>query len=133
MIFRIFISILLLTFAAAKPISAQVIQSFTAEAVNQQAVLSWRSGIEANISQYRVQRSFDGERFFQIATIFPEGSSHNYSYTDSDLFKDRINTYFYRIEAVKEGGFTEQSSIARVTLISSGIARTWGSIKAMFR
>ncbi|MFH0765125.1 MAG: hypothetical protein V2A61_01760 [Calditrichota bacterium] len=130
---KILISAILLTLAVVLPINAQVIQTFTAEAVNQQAALSWRSGVETSVSQFRIQRSFDGERFYQIASVLPEGSNHIYSYTDSDLFKDRINTYYYRIEVVKESGPDEYSRTARVTMISSGITRTWGSIKAMFR
>ncbi len=113
--------------------SAETIRSFTAESKDQTAVLEWTSGIESGVVEFSIQRSLDGQVFHNIASVRPKGDNSTYRYVDNDLFKDRLNTFYYRIEVVFVGGHSERSQTEEVTLSFSGVHRTWGSLKAMFR
>ncbi|MBT3231762.1 MAG: hypothetical protein HN356_03015 [Calditrichaeota bacterium] len=110
-----------------------VITDFQAAAVDGQAVLDWKSGVETGVVSFDIQRSFDNQRFYTIASIDPVGNDHAYRYIDRDLFKDQVHTYYYRITVKMTSGLHQISETDRVVLTTSGIQQTWGSIKAMFR
>ncbi len=128
-----FLPIALIILVAALPVSAQVIVDINAEPDGRNAVIEWKSGSERGVVEFRVQRSFDGHSFYTICRVEPAGDNHTYRYIDNDLFKERLQTFYYRIEVVLSGGRTQLSRTVDVTLSFSGIHRTWGSIKAMFR
>lgn len=113
--------------------NAETLRSFTATSKDQTAVLEWTSNVETGVVEYVVQRSLDGRAFHKVKSVKPKGSNNTYRYVDSDLFKDRINTFYYRIEVVFVGGQTEQSQTEEVSMSFSSVHRTWGSLKAMFR
>ncbi len=131
------ITFLLITIALSLPLAgslnAQVLVEFTANSRDNSAVLEWTSADEQGIVEYRIQRSFDGQTFHTVDRVMPKGNSSSYRYVDEDLFKERINTYYYRIEVSLVGGHSEMSQTAEVTISFSGVHRTWGSLKAMFR
>jgi hypothetical protein len=110
-----------------------VISEFSAVSLGQEAVLNWTVGQNTTILKFNVQRSFDGRRFYTIADVQPVRGVYKYSYTDDDLYKDNLHTYYYRIEAVLPNNVIQYSSTEEVRLSFSGIKRTWGSIKAMFK
>jgi len=121
-------------FLALAPVAfGQVIRDFSAVGASQGVFLQWTTLREAGVSEFRVQRSFDGQRFHTIHTVRPTGSNHTYNYTDDDLFKGPQQTYYYRIEIASNEDNLAYSPIEEVALNFSGIRRTWGSIKAMFR
>ena len=126
---------ILLTLCLATAIFAdyQVIREFTAEAEDQQAIITWETGAETGVSQFLIERSFDGDRFYEVADVDPMGNNHDYKFVDRDLFKGHTNTYYYRINVKMTNGSSQFSVIGRILMNSSGIERTWGSIKAMFR
>jgi hypothetical protein len=126
--------IAILSFALTPQIAqAQAIGDFNAIASGQSVYLQWTSSSETEALEYRIQRSFDGIRFHDIHSIALQGSRHTYYYTDSDLFKSAQQTYYYRIAIVKRDSSFLYSVTQEVSLSFSGIRRTWGSIKAMFR
>ena len=124
------LTVLLVSFSQ---VSADAIRDFSAVAEGNTVTLQWTSNSESNIVEYRLQRSFDGRNFYDLSTIEPEGSGHTYRYTDNDLFKNEVRTFYYRIEIRLNNGQSQYSRTERVTLSFSSIHRTWGSIKAMFR
>lgn len=128
-------SLLLIISLSLLPLVAisQVIVDFTVKPEDSRAVLSWKSGNEADADHFNVQRSFDNVSFRDITTIQTEGKGSQYKYVDDDLFKSQMNIYYYRIAIVRLNGQKVYSEVKSVTMNSSGIQRTWGSIKAMFR
>ena len=110
-----------------------VLCDFSAAATGQQVLVEWNTNPGAAAALFRVQRSLDGQRFYSIAAVAPRAGVTHYSYLDTDLFKGELHTYYYRLEVVVPGGASEFSEVAEVTLNFSGVQRTWGSIKAMFR
>jgi len=122
-----------LLIAASAGAVLPLITDFTVRVQDQTAVLEWTSGMEAGVVSFRVERSFDGVQFHEIATQEPLGNRHNYRYIDRDLFKGQPHVYYYRIVAVLSNNQTWTSLVQRVTIDASGVTRTWGSLKAMFR
>jgi hypothetical protein len=110
-----------------------VILQFTAEVQSNTVVLSWRTGVEVNLSEFQVQRSTTGTTFYSIGSVEPNGSYSEYQYVDDNLLKQSVRTYYYRLKIVDNDGTSTYSVVREVTIISSGIQQTWGSIKAMFR
>lgn len=125
----------LLALALTLPIvgMAGTIQSFSAVSHGQEVYLQWVTTQETAITSFGIQRSFDGKYYHTLHTVTPTGSNSNYSYIDSDLFKGGLQTFYYRIEINSNDDKVGYSSIERVELAFSGIRKTWGSIKAMFR
>jgi len=109
------------------------IRDFTVHTDDGRAILEWTSGIETSLQTYEVQRSFDGSRFNLISRINPSGNNHEYRYVDTDLFKSNVSSYYYRISGIMKDSKRYYSETKKISVNSSGINRTWGSIKAMFR
>jgi hypothetical protein len=131
---RLFIGFLL-AFSIFCVVYAQsaFIRDFRAGTNGQEVLIEWTSAAETGLTEFRLQRSMDGVHFNTIHTAQPAGDNHNYTYTDSDLFKNTGRTCYYRIEIATTGQRLDYSSVEEVALSFSGIHRTWGSIKAMFR
>ena len=126
--------ILLLVTLTFSTVDARIIEEFTANSLDRAAELEWTTGSENGVSEYRLQRSFDGRTFYTIHEVRPGSSiNHTYQYVDDDLFKSQVRTFYYRVEVSLNAGNCEYSRTENVTFSFSGIVRTWGSIKAMFR
>ena len=110
------------------------ILEFTAEPQGESAVLlTWRTGMEVGLTVFQVQRSTNGSTFYTIGDVDPTGSYSEYQYLDTNLLKQSVKTYYYRLKMIDTGGAVTYSEVRDVTLTFSGIQQTWGSIKAMFR
>ncbi|MDP8228498.1 MAG: hypothetical protein P9M15_03500 [Candidatus Electryoneaceae bacterium] len=133
------IVIVLASLLMSGSVYSQVIQEFTAHTEDHTVILEWSTNSADGVVEFRLQRSFDGRQFHTIAQIEPDnpdqrrGDQRLFRYVDDDLFKQRLHTYYYRIELVFTGGQLETSQTVEATLSFSSVLRTWGSIKAMFR
>ncbi len=132
-IFLTLAGLIALSLAFSTIASAQVIQSFTAVGHGQEVYLQWVTTQESGLASFRIQRSFDGKYFHSLHTVVPVGNNSSYSYIDDDLFKSNLQTFYYRIEIEMASHRVSYSVTERVELAFSGIRKTWGSIKAMFR
>ena len=110
------------------------ILEFSAEPDGESAVLlTWRTGVEVSLTVFQVQRSSNGNTFYTIGNVNPTGSYSEYQYLDTNLLKQSVKTYYYRLKMIDTSGAVTYSEVRDVTLTFSGIQETWGSIKAMFR
>lgn len=110
------------------------ILEFRAEAQGESAVLlTWRTGVEVSLTTFQIQRSANGTTFYTIGDMEPTGSYSEYQYLDTNLLKQSVKTYYYRLKIVDTNGAVTYSEVREVTMTFSGIQQTWGSIKAMFR
>jgi len=113
---------------------ASVIETFTVSAQGDQARLQWNSGIEGNLTKYKIERSENNLNYTMVTEINPMGSFSLYQYLDDTIMKSSSQrVYYYRIKMVYADGNFDYSETASVTLSFSGLQETWGSIKAMFR
>lgn len=128
-IFGIAIVLFVLIFAGS------IIQSFSAYIENDAVKVEWVSLEEINLNKYVIERKSEGGNWVDIATIQPRGNNSHYSYIDRTLLKSEDNQtiYYYSLRIVdNNGNFSRTKSIA-INAKISGLKRTWGSIKAMFR
>ena len=97
------------------------------------AVIEWKTSQETNLKNFVVQRRGPQTQFSDIATITPHTNNPYYSYTDKSVYKSNDYVFVYRLKIVDNDGQLSYTDDASVSLTISGVKRTWGSIKAMFR
>ncbi len=92
---------------------------FTAEAVNGNGLLNWKTSDEVNVDRYVVEHSFDGISFTAIASVTANNNSgvNNYTYTDNGL---AAGTHYYRIRRVDKDGKSEYTDIKTIKITISG-------------
>ena len=94
-------------------------------------VIKWEATDESGVQGYQVLRrrvNENREAALPIAVI-PLDATRRYTFEDHTLLRTTGNDYIYTIKAVG----TEEESDVLVRSEISGVRRTWGSIKAMFR
>ena len=108
--------------------------SFQATSDGANVTLRWVTEDETNVARFEIERraGVDGN-FTTIATIDAKGPSL-YEFVDYSAFRKIETLYQYRIKVT----FTNGTAPIYIGPLSvnhtvSGVRRTWGSIKAMFR
>ena len=99
--------------------------------------IRWTSENETNVLGYEIQRSTSySSGFVSIAVVDSKGPSV-YEFIDNSAFKRTTSIYYYRIKIKLSNGESYYPALneAPITVYHnvSGVRRTWGSIKAMFR
>lgn len=112
----------------------EISTSLTATPSDGNIILKWAASSETNLKNYVIERSTYKGSFIEIATVQPK-SDMTYKYTDETAYKSTATSiYYYRIKIVDNDGSVSYTD--KVTVHNngvSGIKKTWGSIKALFR
>lgn len=95
--------------------------------------LEWKTKEEINLQHFIVERKTPQGSFVEITTILPKGSNSIYNYLDPSTYKPADMIFIYRLKIVDTNGQASYSNEVSVSHNVSGVKRTWGSIKAMFR
>ena len=95
--------------------------------------LEWKTGEEVNLKHFKVERKTPQNSFVEITTIQPKGNNSYYTYLDQSAYKTTGMIFIYRLRIVDTNDQTSYSNEVSVSHSVSGVKRTWGSIKAMFR
>jgi hypothetical protein len=132
--FRIMKILLVLLFAGTVFAGASIYY-INASSENGNVKVEWKSKDEVNLKHYIIQRRTPTSSFVDITTIQPKGSNSNYTFTDETAYKTQDLLFIYRLkivddDAAKTTTYTQEVSVSHKV---SGVKRTWGSIKAMFR
>jgi hypothetical protein len=106
---------------------------FTAQSEGENVKIEWKTGEEANVNHFSIQRKTPQTSFAEITIVQPKGSNSLYSYLDQSIYKTNDVVFTYRLIIVNNDMGTSSSPMVTVSPNISGIKRTWGSIKAMFR
>lgn len=89
--------------------------SFSAKAVENNALLEWQTTSEDNASHFEVERSLDARSFQKIGTVSAAGYSNDlqrYSFTDRS-FGNQPQTVYYRLRSVDlDGTFSLSRAIS---------------------
>ncbi len=116
-----------------------LLQSFSAKSDGKVITVEWKSGDESGIAMYELERANSGNFSF-IFSQDAKGNYYNYKYVDEDAFLKNGNDnsvsgnlYSYRIKIVKNDNSYVYSNSITVVHNVSGIRRTWGMIKELFR
>ncbi len=111
-----------------------ILSDFRAHSEGENIKVEWETGDESNIQSFVVERSSSQSSFSEISSpMQPRGNNSYYSFLDESLFKANDYVFQYRLKIVDNDGTISYSATISVTPKISGLKRTWGSIKAMFR
>ncbi|TAK59813.1 MAG: hypothetical protein EPO24_07310 [Bacteroidetes bacterium] len=108
--------------------------SFQATSDGMNVTLRWIVESEANVARYEIEKrsNTDGE-FQPIVSLEPRGQSV-YEFVDYSAMMKVTSLYQYRIKVVFSNGANPlYVGPVSVTHSVSGVRKTWGSIKALFR
>jgi len=126
--------ILLVLLLIASVYAGAFIQSITARSDGENIIVEWKTGEESSsLSKFIVERKTPNNGFVEIGTVNPKGSNSFYTFVDNNIFKGNDYIFTYRLKIVDSNSQITYSSEVSVSHSISGVKRTWGSIKAMFR
>jgi hypothetical protein len=128
---KIFLVLLLLSVASSY--AQQTVTYFTAKSDGGNVKVEWTSANESDVNHYSLQRKSPGTSFIEIASISPKGNNSYYTYEDQSLYKAQDVLFTYILVTINKSKPNESTAAVSVSPNISGIKRTWGSIKAMFR
>ncbi len=94
--------------------------------------ISWNTTVEVNVKEFAVEKSSDNLNYHRIGTELPKGSHSSYTVFDTNPHS-KSTVLYYRITVIDYDGSTRTSGYSSVSIETSGISATWGSIKALFR
>lgn len=131
---KIKLSTIILTFAIIATVYAGAyIEYFHGRSDSEDVRLEWQTGEESNLQKFVIERKTPQSSFTEIATISPKGNNSYYSFIDQNAYKMNDIVFVYRLKIVDNSGQLTFSHETTVSHSISGVKRTWGSIKAMFR
>jgi|SRR3989339_464403 len=95
--------------------------------------VEWKTSDEKNVKEFLVERkTYQGE-FNVLESVKPLGPNSSYSFLDQNAYKVSDVIFIYRIKIVDNDNSVSYTKEVSVSHNISGVRRTWGSIKAMFR
>ena len=121
--------------------SDSVISYLNASSNGSNIKVEWRSSDENNVQKYEIERANKNKKFEYISEIDAKGFATSYSYSDDTALKSvekegglqSDNLYSYRIKIITKDKSSTYSNSINVVHSTSGVQRTWGMIKEMFR
>jgi len=118
--------------------ASEVFTEYSALPEGNQVVINWITKSEVGVKHFAIQRSMNGSNYVELATVDVQGAGHRYQYEDKDVLVNFSGAIFYKIVAIRQNDDGAQlENVASEPMIVhpniSGIFRTWGAIKAMFR
>ncbi len=133
---RTITTLLLAILFSIAPAVADVIRAGTLQATSDgvDVTVRWVSEDESGVTMFEIERrgGTDGD-YATVGVIEPKGPSV-YEFVDHSAFMKSASIYQYRIKVSFSNGqspyYTNPMTISHAV---SGVRRTWGSIKAMFR
>lgn len=131
---NILLKIALVLILIVSVFASAFIQSITARSDGENIIVEWKTGEESSsLSKFIVERKTPNNGFIEIGTVYPKGSNSFYTFIDHNIFKGNDYIFTYRLKIVDNNSQISYSSEVSVSHSISGVKRTWGSIKAMFR
>ena len=117
------------------------LRSFRASSQNTDIVVEWETTNESQIKYFDIERSADNQIYQKIKTLDAKGKPSSYRYVDEEAFlkggEDPIiqsaKIYSYRLKLVQYDQTSNYTETISVTHQTSGIRKTWGMIKELFR
>ncbi|MEO1652415.1 MAG: T9SS type A sorting domain-containing protein, partial [Bacteroidota bacterium] len=91
---------------------------FNGKLIGEAVYLNWLVINEQNVSQYEIQRSFDGQNFVAIGQVdskFDGSNAVDYGFTDDNL-PDNQNYAYYRLRVLGTNGTSKIANVIRVDI-----------------
>ncbi len=119
--------------------SDSIINYLNASSNGDRIKIEWKSNDEVAVQKYEIERTSKNQVYTKISDIDAKGYSTSYSYYDESALKQKnedlqsATLYSYRIKIIQKDKSVSYSNVVNVSHATSGIKRTWGMIKEMFR
>jgi hypothetical protein len=129
--------ILILCFFTFSFAADNLFKEFSAKPEANKVILSWVTSDESSVKYFLVKRSNDNQAtFIELSKVNSKGAGYKYIYIDTNVFFKANGTVHYKIEAIDQNG-----QIVEVTPLGGGMVhpditglfKTWGAIKNIFR
>ena len=124
--------LLILTFVSVA-FAGAYLDYFQVKSEGDNVQVEWKTGDETNVNHFSIQRKTPQTSYVEIATVQAKGNNSFYSYIDQSIYKTNDVIFIYQIKIVDNDMQTSYSVERSASPNISGVKRTWGSIKAMFR
>ena len=118
---------------AAAVYAGTFLDYFQGRSEGEDVLLEWKTSAEVDLKHFAIERKTPQNPYIELAIVEPKGSNSFYSYVDEVAYKIVDLVFIYRLKIVDNDGSTSFSAEVTVSHNVSGVKRTWGSIKAMFR
>ncbi len=131
---RYLLHIFFLLLFAVPVFAGSIFSEYSAEPQQDRVEIKWTTKSEIDADHFTVLRSNDNQTFIQLKTVNCEGPGTTYRYIDKDIVFKSVEPKYYKIKVYKKNGeLLEETDTMIVHPNISGIFRTWGAIKALFR
>lgn len=126
--------ILVLFFVVSLAFANFIFLEYEANPSNNSVLIEWVTKSESGVARFVILRSPDDRNFREIGTVESEGAGNDYSFTDDNVLYKDSQTFFYKLRAVRsDNSSIEETESLIVHPNISGIYRTWGAIKELFK
>ena len=125
--------IIVIFFSLAFAGSIDVFSDARAMPGTNRVTVSWITKVEDGVHKFVILRSSDDVNYIELTKLNAKGPGTQYEYIDANVMFNDISPLFYKIRAIDKSGKTIDETSLIVHPNISGIFRTWGAIKAMFR
>ncbi len=125
--------ILIISLITTAALAGTFLEYFQGRSEGEDIRLEWKTREEVNLQHFKVERKTPQSSFVDITTIAPKGNNSYYTYLDQSAYKTDNMLFVYRLKIIDTNGQASYSNEVSVSHSVSGVKRTWGSIKAMFR
>ena len=133
---RPFLLLLLLALSAPVALAQSVrLGTWRVDKERSQVRLVWQTETEAGVQSFEVRRRAptSGSEFLSLGEVRSHGAGRAYDFTDDDLYKNAQSMAEYQVWVVFTNGVKQPLFSTQVNYTSTGLRRTWGSLKAMFQ
>lgn len=123
--------------------SDSIIKSLSAKSDGKVIKIEWQTASENGLQRFELERANPNQAYKYINSFNANGYASYYSYSDEDAYKgstdlkvDRIlgqTAYTYRLKIVKSDNSYYYTNGTTAVHSVSGLQKTWGMIKEMFR
>ncbi len=125
---------IIITFVSSLLATSFVFKEYSAVPESNQVTITWQTKSETGVNQFIILRSNDDKTFIELTKMNAKGPGISYEYIDKNVMFKGSSALFYKIKAVREDGqMIEETESMMVVPNLSGVYRTWGAIKALFR
>ena len=134
---RSFLAVLVLCLASASVALGQTVRlaEQRIEQRDARVIVTWRTAAEVGVQGYEVLRrsASTGGEYMRLGDVAVHGTNRPYEFADDGLYKNAVVQADYQVVAVLAGGVRQVLFAAQVNYTTTGLRRTWGSLKAMFQ
>ena len=134
---RSFLAVLVLCLASASVALGQTVRlaEQRIEQRDARVIVTWRTAAEVGVQGYEVLRrsASTGGEYMRLGDVAVHGTNRPYEFVDDGLYQNAVVQADYQVVAVLLGGVRQVLFAAQVNYTTTGLRRTWGSLKAMFQ